>query len=190
MLKAVGQVLFSTGYQSPKFTPEESKGQDYEVRTYHATTWVSTTVSEMEEEAALSTGFRRLFSYIQGKNQSKAKVEMTAPVTCLMDPGAGQSPGTFTVSFFLPEKHQAEPPQPTDPEIFCENRKEFTAYVRTFGGFANPQMRQEERLKLLECLQRDGVLFQDQPYYTAGYDSPLKLTNRQNEVWVIKKTGQ
>ncbi|XP_056150912.1 heme-binding protein 2 [Lampris incognitus] len=188
MLKAVGQALFSTGLQNPKFTPGEGKGQDYEVRTYHTTKWVSTTLSGLQLDTALNTGFRRLFNYIQGNNQDKVKVEMTAPVTCMVDPGAGPAcETTFTVSFYLPEEHQANPPLPSGSDVFMENRKEFTVYVRTYGGFSNEQMKREELLKLVESLQRDGAAFKDKPYYTAGYDSPFKLTNRRNEVWLFKK---
>lgn len=39
----------------------------------------------------------------------------------------------------------------------------------------------------MESLQRDGVQYMDQPFYAAGYDSPFKLVNRKNEVWVLKK---
>lgn len=44
------------------------QGQDYEVRTYHATNWVSTSLSGMEMDAAFNAGFRRLFNYIKGNN--------------------------------------------------------------------------------------------------------------------------
>lgn len=47
-----------------------SQGQDYEIRTYHDTKWVSTSLSGMQWDAAMNTGFRRLFSYIQGNNHS------------------------------------------------------------------------------------------------------------------------
>ena len=61
----------------------------------------------------------------------EAKVEMTAPVTCRVDPGAGSAcESQFTVSFYIPEEHQDYPPEPSQPEVFVENRKEFTAYVR------------------------------------------------------------
>uniref|UniRef100_A0A669BRI7 Heme binding protein 2 n=2 Tax=Oreochromis niloticus TaxID=8128 RepID=A0A669BRI7_ORENI len=187
MLKAVGQVLFSTGLQNPKFTAEEKKGQDYEIRTYQPTKWVSTSVSGMQLEAALSTGFRRLFNYIQGNNKNKAKVEMTAPVTCHVKPGAGPAcESQFTVSFYIPEEHQATPPEPNESEVFIEHRKELTVYVRTYGGFSNDNMKREELLKLMESLKRDGVQYVEKPYYVAGYDSPFKLTNRRNEVWVLK----
>ncbi|XP_038127100.1 heme-binding protein 2 [Cyprinodon tularosa] len=191
MLKAMGQALFSVGLKNPKFTAEESKSQDYEIRTYHAAKWVSTTLSGMQSEECIKTGFRKLFNYIQGNNQNKAKVEMTAPVTCRVVPGAGPAcESQFTVSFYIPDEHQANPPEPSDSDVFMEERKEFTAYVRTYGGFANENTRREELLKHLESLKRDGVEFVDKPYYTAGYDAPFKLTNRRNEVWILKKAEQ
>ncbi|XP_064847319.1 heme-binding protein 2 [Oncorhynchus masou masou] len=190
MLKTIGQAIFSTTLQNPKFTPnEENKAPDYEVRTYQTTNWISTTLTGMEQQAAISTGFRRLFSYIQGNNHNKENVEMTAPVTCLVDPGAGPAcETTFTVSFYIPEEHQAAPPLPSDPELFLENRKEFTVFVRTYGGFTNMQKSREELLNLLESLQRDGARYKDMPYYVCGYDSPFKLVNRRNEVWILQKT--
>lgn len=48
-------------------------------------------------------------------------------------------------------------------------------------------MKREELMKLMESLQRDGVPYMEKPFYAAGYDSPFKLTNRRNEVWVLKK---
>ncbi|XP_062858368.1 heme-binding protein 2 [Trichomycterus rosablanca] len=190
MLRAVGRAVFG-GLENPKFTPQESKGQDYEVRTYHTTQWVSTSVTEMEEDKALSSGFMRLFKYIQGNNEKNAKIDMTAPVTCLINPGEGPAcESTFTVSFYVPEEHQAEPPKPTTPEIFIENRKEFTVFVRTFGGFANSQNTRDELLKLIESLKRDGMSFKESPYYRVGYDSPFKLINRRNEVWLIKQEDE
>lgn len=56
---------------------------------------------------------------------------MTAPVSCRVDPGAGPAcESQFTVSFYIPEEHQENPPEPSDPDVFVEHRKEFTAYVR------------------------------------------------------------
>lgn len=56
---------------------------------------------------------------------------MTAPVTCHVKPGAGPAcESQFTVSFYIPEEHQATPPEPNEPEVFIEHRKELTVYVR------------------------------------------------------------
>lgn len=59
-------------------------------------------------------------------------------------------------------------------------------FSRTYGGFSNDNMKREELLKLMESLKRDGVQYIEKPYYVAGYDSPFKLTNRRNEVWILK----
>ncbi|XP_012673172.2 heme-binding protein 2-like [Clupea harengus] len=187
MLKALGQVLFSSGLPSPKYTPTESKGKDYEIRIYETANWVSTSLKGMQGDPIMKEGFSRLFKYIQGENETKEKVEMTAPVTCRVEPGAGPAcETTFTVSFFIPEQNQADPPKPTSPEVFIENRPEFTAFVRTYGGFTNEQTVREEYLKLAESLRRDGVQFREEPYYRVGYDPPFKLTNRRNEVWLLQ----
>ncbi len=62
---------------------------------------------------------------------SECKVEMTAPVSCMIEPGAGPAcESTFTVSFYIPEEHQADPPKPTDSDVFIENKKEVTVFVR------------------------------------------------------------
>ncbi|XP_053736264.1 heme-binding protein 2 isoform X1 [Synchiropus splendidus] len=188
MFKALGQALLGVGLQNPKFVPVETSATDYEIRIYVESKWVSTSLRGMAMDEAMNTGFRRLFNYIQGNNQNKTKVEMTAPVTCRVEPGAGPAcESNFTVSFYVPEQFQAEPPAPTEPSVFIETRKEFTAYVRTFGGFANEEMKKKELVNLLESLRRDAVPFVEQPYYTAGYDSPFKLTNRRNEVWILKQ---
>ena len=44
------------------------QGEDYEVRTYPAARWVSTTTAGVQWDPAISTGFRKLFKYIQGAN--------------------------------------------------------------------------------------------------------------------------
>ncbi|KAG7282060.1 hypothetical protein CRUP_023576 [Coryphaenoides rupestris] len=69
MLKTLGNALFSK-IQTPKFTPGEKQGEDYEVRTYHAARWVSTTSTGLQWDPAISGGFRKLFKYIQGTNNN------------------------------------------------------------------------------------------------------------------------
>lgn len=188
MLRTVGQALFSSGLQSPPYTTQDKQqGQDYEVRTYAATKYMSTTVSGKEWDPCTSTGFRRLFNYIQGTNKSKTSVAMTTPVTCRVEPTeepAGEA--DVTVSFYLPEEHRENPPEPENADVFVEQRKEMTVYVRTYGGFANEKSKREELQKLMESLRRDGVPFVDKPFYAVGYDSPFKLFNRRNEVWVLR----
>ncbi|XP_075059234.1 heme-binding protein 2 isoform X2 [Mixophyes fleayi] len=189
MLKTVRQVLFSSGLQSPKWTAMETQSSDYEMRQYEPAKWVSTEVTSMKDwDSAVSTGFMRLFNYIQGNNAKNVKVEMTAPVTTYIEPGAGPScESTMTISFYIPPEHQDDPPQPSESSVFVTERPQTTVYVRSFGGYANSEKNQEQISQLSERLKQDGKLFNEDVYYTAGYDSPFKPLNRHNEVWLIVK---
>lgn len=76
-------------------------------------------------------GYQLYLSAFPVHHASECKVEMTAPVSCQIEPGAGPAcESSFTVSFYIPEEHQADPPKPSDPDIFIENRKEVTVFVR------------------------------------------------------------
>ncbi|KAM5163752.1 heme-binding protein 2 isoform 1-T2 [Mantella aurantiaca] len=188
MFNMVKQVLFSE-IENPKWKAMEKQSSDYELRQYEPAKWVSTDVSSAKDwDSAVSTGFMRLFRYIQGNNEKKMSVNMTSPVTTYVQPGEGSSSeSTFTISFYIPSEHQNDPPKPSESNVFIAERPETIVYVRSYGGFTTGAKNQEEILQLSECLKRDGKVFDTNVYYTAGYDSPFKLLNRHNEVWLIAK---
>ncbi|XP_005099334.1 heme-binding protein 2 [Aplysia californica] len=177
------------GLQKPEYELDQQAENpvNYEVRKYKATKWVCTTVKSISRKDATSEGFGRLFKYIQGNNEEKATVEMTAPVTTTIVPGEGPNcESTFTVAFYLPSEHQVNPPKPSSPDVFFEDRPEQTIYVRSFGGFANDEKWIAEGLALTEAIG-DESKFESSYYFTAGYDPPFKLIGRTNEVWFVKK---
>ena len=51
---------------------------------------------------------------------------MTVPVTM----GMTQDEGEYTMSFFTPASFQSAPPDPSNPDVHIENRKENVVYVR------------------------------------------------------------
>ncbi|XP_074818281.1 heme-binding protein 2-like isoform X1 [Natator depressus] len=212
MIKSFKQRFLSLELQSPRWSSAEITVQDYELRHYETAKWASTVIKGKMQKEALRQGFWKLFYYIQGKNEKVAagpkvaftlclclrlvqdrtflililpemKIEMTVPVTCLVKSGCTD----FKVSFFVPFEHQDSPPQPTDPDVFIEERKGEAIFVRSFGGFASPEKYAEEAQALAIILKNAGRSFHEDFYYTAGYDSPFKLFNRHNEVWYFKK---
>lgn len=166
----------------------DSQPESYEVRHYGPAKWVSTSVESMDWDSAVQTGFTRLHSYVQGKNEKEMKIKMTAPVTSYVEPGSGPfSQSTITISLYIPSAQQSDPPRPSESDVFIEDRAGMTVFVRSFDGFSSAQKNQEQLLTLASILREEGKIFDEKVYYTAGYNSPFKLLDQHNEVWLIQK---
>ena len=136
----------------------------------------------------MQTGFTRLTSYIQGKNEEEMKIKMTAPVMSYVEPGSGPfSEPAITNSLYKPSEQQSDPPRPAESNVFIEDRAEMMVFVRSFDGFSSAQKNQEQLLTLASILREEGKVFNEKVYSTAGYNSPFKLLDRNNEVWLIQK---
>lgn len=160
----------------------------YEIRHYGPAKWVSTCIESMDWDSAIQTGFARLNSYIEGKNEKEMKIKMTAPVTSYVKPGSGPfSESTITISLYIPSEQQSDPPRPSESDVFIEDRAEMTVFVRSYEGFSSAQKNQEQLLTLASILREEGKVFDEKVYYTAGYNSPFNLLNKNNEVWLIQK---
>uniref|UniRef100_A0A8D1FQF6 Heme-binding protein 2 n=1 Tax=Sus scrofa TaxID=9823 RepID=A0A8D1FQF6_PIG len=174
------------GWEAPEDTGPQPGS--YEIRHYGPAKWVSTSVESTDWDSAIQTGFTRLNSYIQGKNEKEMKIKMTAPVTSYVEPGSGPfSESTITISLYIPSEQQSDPPRPTESDVFIEDRAEMTVFVRSFDGFSSAQKNQEQLLTLASVLREEGKVFDEKVYYTAGYSSPFELLDRNNEVWLIQK---
>uniref|UniRef100_UPI00026BAC6A HEME-BINDING PROTEIN 2 n=1 Tax=Homo sapiens TaxID=9606 RepID=UPI00026BAC6A len=183
---AAAQAVETPGWKAPEDAGPQPGS--YEIRHYGPAKWVSTSVESMDWDSAIQTGFTKLNSYIQGKNEKEMKIKMTAPVTSYVEPGSGPfESSTITISLYIPSEQQFDPPRPLESDVFIEDRAEMTVFVRSFDGFSSAQKNQEQLLTLASILREDGKVFDEKVYYTAGYNSPVKLLNRNNEVWLIQK---
>eukprot|EP00027_Filamoeba_sp_ATCC50430_P006790 CAMPEP_0168557244 /NCGR_PEP_ID=MMETSP0413-20121227/9321_1 /TAXON_ID=136452 /ORGANISM="Filamoeba nolandi, Strain NC-AS-23-1" /LENGTH=204 /DNA_ID=CAMNT_0008588261 /DNA_START=10 /DNA_END=624 /DNA_ORIENTATION=- len=156
----------------------------YEIRKYDVSYWVSTLVEDISLDSALDTGFDRLFNYISGQNSQNEEIPMTAPVRAVIQPGAGPNcDSNFTVSFFVPFAYQTNTPQPTNPLVFLEEDNSIEVAVISFGGEAHDEVVVAKAHGLADALDKDGVSYEAEPYFFAGYDPPYRIRNRHNEVW-------
>lgn len=135
--------------------------------------------------------FWRLFRYIQGNNENEQKIKMTVPVTTVYKKNPTTDKTNFTMSFYLPPSI-TNPPSPNDNTVWTKRKGSFKVYVHSFGGFAMSQKTWEKHVQMLQrMLDRDGYSGQyishNDMYITAGYDDPIKLFNRHNEVWLLAK---
>ena len=172
--------------------PQYSVVQNYstfEIRQYNSSSWVSTTVEGTSWKSSTSTGFMKLFKFISGANTANQKIDMTAPVTVKVSPGAGPNcDNEFTISFFLPYDLQGKEisslPQPTDSTVSLRTQEPVKVAVRSYKGFSSDSDVTDNVQQLGSDLTAKQIGFKEAPYFTAGYDSPFRVFNRHNEVWL------
>ncbi|KAL6763676.1 heme-binding protein 2-like protein [Haematococcus lacustris] len=180
---------FCHSINCPPFTVEnDNVAADVELRRYAAGLWVATNISDTSYDAAVGTGFKRLFDYISGDNEGSMKVDMTAPVRVRLTPGPGPfCKDDFTVAFYLPWTHQAggkAAPAPKDPKVFLQRSPEAAYYVLAYSGYTTQSKVLDKANELLAKLDAANAEYDASVIYSAGYDSPFRLINRHNEVWV------
>ncbi|XP_043072575.1 heme-binding protein 2 [Puntigrus tetrazona] len=159
---------------------------EYEVRRYSATRWVSTDAEAYFLGVGAAMAFRRLYHYISGANEEGVRFEMTAPVLVEVPEEVKMwEPALYTLSFLLPSAYQERPPTPTNDKLYFSDMPDMDVYVRSYGGWMLSITSRLHAHLLSRALLRDHAHFNHTHHYTVGYDSPLKLLNRHNEVWYV-----
>ncbi|KAG5050581.1 hypothetical protein JHK87_002779 [Glycine soja] len=170
-------------------------GNGYEIRRYNSPVWISNSpIQDISLVEATRTGFRRLFDYIQGKNNYKQKIEMTAPVISEVLPSDGPfCESSFVVSFYVPKENQANPPPAKGLQV--QRWKTVFVAVRQFGGFVKDSSVGEEAAALKASIA--GTKWADaveksqkraghaSVYTVAQYNAPFEYDNRVNEIWFL-----
>ena len=158
----------------------------FEIRDYASMTIAETLVRDDFDRAG-NVAFSALFGYISGKNQSRAKIAMTAPVR-----QQAEADGSFRVGFVTPAQYSFKTaPQPADPGIqLRELPGQRMAVVRYSGRWTQKNYLQHEASLLAwiksRSLQAAG------PVVYARYNAPfVPWPMRRNEVMVpVAAIGQ
>uniref|UniRef100_A0A8C2WTN2 Heme-binding protein 1 n=1 Tax=Cyclopterus lumpus TaxID=8103 RepID=A0A8C2WTN2_CYCLU len=164
------------------------KTDEYEVRHYSPTRWVSTDAEAYFMGVGAAMAFRRLFQYINGANEGGFQMEMTAPVLVKIPEETRMwEPAVYSLGFPLPAAYQEKPPAPTSNKLYFSEMPEMDVYVRSYGGWMLSVTSRLHAHLLTEELGRVGASYNHSYHYGVGYDSPLKLLNRHNEVWYVSE---
>ncbi|XP_030206569.1 endochitinase A isoform X1 [Gadus morhua] len=162
------------------------KTDEYEVRHYSPTRWVSTDAEAYFMGVGAAMAFRRLFQYITGANEEGVQMEMTTPVLVKIPEATKMwEPAVYTLNFPLPAAYQDKPPKPTNDKLYFTDMPDMDVYVRSYGGWMLSVTSRLHAHLLTKELDRVRASYNHTYHYGVGYDSPLKLTNRHNEVWYI-----
>ena len=57
--------------------------------------------------------------------------------------------------------------------------------MKQFSGYASEEKLLAAAAKLGAALEADGIEFQRDQFFFAGYDSPFRVFGRHNEVWYM-----
>lgn len=176
--------------EEPKYTVESKSGA-YEIRAYPATLVAETRVDSSFSDAG-NAAFRILAGYIFGDNKSKAKIDMTAPVSqkaasekIAMTAPVSQvaASGGYLVQFAMPASYTLETlPQPNDTRVTLrEVPARRVAVIRYRGGWSE-KLYLENLNKLQAGMKKDGLSVTAEPVWFR-YDPPFQLWFlRRNEI--------
>lgn len=160
-----------SSYESPEYTVEEKDGM-FELRRYKNFQVVSVDVTNRND------GFRTLFSYISGANETQEKISMTVPVI------QEQSGEKKTMAFVVPKKHQAGAPSPRDASVGIKQMTWSLVAVLQFSGFARERKIKSKEASLREWIRKSGWV-ETGMRVLSFYDPPFQVPFlRRNEVMI------
>jgi len=168
-------------YEEPKYKII-TKTDIYEVRRYE-----QRTVAQAKYDKA-DSGFRILFDYISGENESATDVAMTIPVAQSTEINMTapvtqtNTRGKMVMQFFLPKKYTKETaPRPKDGRIDIIDLPTTYYAVISYSGFASEKNFQTHHRKLKNAVDESRITVSGPPI-RATYNSPFTLPFfRRNE---------
>ena len=168
------------------------KEKSFEVRQYEPHV-LAETIVDGDLVSAGNKAFSRLFKYISGNNETRQKVEMTAPVTQgaasekidMTSPvGQQRKNGKWAVSFMMPSSYTLETlPEPKNPSVIL--RQSTCAIMRVrYSGFWSEKGYSRNLDKLRAWMEKQKIQAIGEPVW-ARYNPPfMPWFLRRNEILV------
>ncbi|MEK9726496.1 MAG: heme-binding protein [Candidatus Margulisiibacteriota bacterium] len=156
--------IFESNIEQPNYDIVK-KSKDYEIRFYPKLRLITSPMSNQ------SNTFQSLFRYIDGQNQTKTKISMTAPVIEYQE----------TMSFVFPSSID-NPPKAMNNSLEINTIPGLKVAVKKFSGSTKNHQRMVDHFR--KELINNGINV-SQTYYLAQYNSPWVFPLlRKNEIWI------
>ncbi len=168
--KPLGRVI-RAGVATPDYEVKRQEGK-FEVREYPDLSVFSTPLDPERQGSA----FTKLFRVIQGGNERKERIKMTAPV--LIDKGTRAS-----MSFIVPRETEEQGiPEPTEQNVTVGRRKAERVAVYRFSGRPDEEREEQAKQELQQWMKAQNLKSRGAPTF-AYYDAPwIPGPLRRNEV--------
>ena len=151
-----------------------------EIRQYEASLFTSVQMPSNNYRKTSSKGFPVLAGYIFGGNDKEEKIAMPSPVAMSLK-------DSTTMLFLVPKKYTRDNlPVPNDSSIEFKDIPEKKVAAISFGGWANDLKIAAFKKNLITALNSKGIEYTDN-FYFLGYNAPMEVFNRKNEIIVELK---
>ena len=112
-----------------------------------------------------------------GATKNNQQISMTSPVIMDMKESA-------EMSFIMPEGiTPSNVPEPNSSDVILGIRPKQTVAVLFFDGWASSEKLKSKRKELSNLLTKNGIEHEMEFTY-LGYDSPMQLVGRRNEILI------
>lgn len=156
------------------------KYSEFEIREYPEMFVAKTKLTGSSYENNSSKGFRRIAGFIFGGNDKQQQISMTSPV--IMD-----MKESVEMSFIMPEAiTPSNVPEPNNSDVILELRPSQIVAVLFFDGWASSEKLKKKYKELSDLLTKNNIQHKEEFTY-LGYDSPMQLVGRRNEILIPVK---
>ena len=153
------------------------KYSEFEIREYPEMYVAKTILTGSSYENNSSKGFRRIAGFIFGGNDKQQQISMTSPV--IMDMNE-----SVEMSFIMPEEiTPSNVPEPNNSDVTLGIRPKQIVAVLSFDGWASSEKLKSKHKELSNLLTKKGIKHEIEFTY-LGYDSPMQLVGRRNEILI------
>ncbi|MGD2010279.1 MAG: heme-binding protein [Desulfobacterales bacterium] len=188
----IGGEKCAVAIEEVPYTVIEQNG-DFEVRQYSPHIVAETTVDGAFDQVG-SEGFRRLAGYINGENQPKQSIAMTAPVSqetqsekIAMTAPVGQekSGDRWRITFVMPAKYALDTlPEPVDSRIRLKQEPGRLMATVRYSGTWSRKGYEDNKKRLLAWIEKQGFKQNGDPVW-ARYNPPfMPWFLRRNEILI------
>ena len=149
-------------YETAPYQTIETDGE-FELRAYEAF-YTAAVESPLWES---SDGFRQIFDYISGSNETGEKISMTTPVFNELDQTA------TSTEFVMPSDYVEKPlPKPQNPAVRIKSHEARLVATLRFSGTVQARSVKQQEEKLRQWISAHGLVAMGTPRL-ARYNAPF-----------------
>ena len=180
--KPMSEICGHLQYGCVPYKELDPSGCGYAQRILLSGNW-TTTYIDMTAENGYYDAYMRLHGYRKGiKNKIGKFLGMNVPVMKEWRIDSNDKVMNATMSFYIPEPYQSNPPASSDPNVEVEEWPDMVIYSRAYGGNRQDPEHLEQFVHLKKALAKENIATVPGMRMTAGFTSPRYGSQRREVI--------